>query len=531
MGKRARLVCAKLRQHFGSPGASLKLPYKEEWAQWQRQVLLAPQAGLQLQPSSPVAEPWKQSLRRLVLTQVQLDAPGFQAVSEGLPALQELTCSTFNPMTSIATIPPHTALTSLTAGVSSEFLQFIATIAPRLQSLHVPHILRGHSISSSASSANALSALASFPSLRCLDVTIIPSLLPSFASTLQHLTALTHLGLDITDYPGEACSPEASLQCTHALAGLRHLDSVKLFGFSALGPPLVPVLLALSLTRLELGEWFRGWDGYGALPDLNGCFPDISTMPLLQHLALYGEYVITPEHLQQLCSAGSVSLRALELRGMQFGDVPAVCHLLVKPLTALTLLGLKTDKCRSDHSEHAGYISPQNAELLSIALSCHPQLQDLQICADMDSYAPFVAKLPALTLLKLRHHLRRTRMDDGDLRAIGKLTNLRALILSGDFGFGDDDDCSFEEDEECCDAAHDDRCRRCLETATSLPLLEVLKIRQAWWSEENWHLLVPPPARLKCVELLGEQRHGTYYTPDAESAMARLESYGVEVLY
>jgi hypothetical protein len=272
-----------------------------------------------------------------------------------------------------------------------------------------------------------------------------------------------------------------------------------------------------------------GWDA-ASLPELDSCLPDISTMPHLQHLALYGEYVIAPEHLQQLCSAGSSSLRALELRGMQFGDLPAVCSLLVKPLAALTLLVLKTDKCRSDHSECAGHISPENAMLLSLALRSHPQLRDLQICTDMDSYAPFITKLPALTLLKLRHHVCRTRIGDLDLLAIGMLTNLTTLILSGNFGFGDDDDCSFEEDEECYEAAQDARRRHCLEVVKTLPCLEVLKIRQAGWSEEDWQLLVPPPARLKRVELLGEQRGGDYYTPGAGSAVMRLETFGVEVL-
>jgi hypothetical protein len=496
MGKRARLLCSRLRSLHGSPGAVLR-----------PQPTLYPRHDEATQTACMVAaiRSWqhREAVRRLVLDDTVVDGPACCAITEVMPGLRELACRVLDPArNSPAHVPiaAHTALTSLCTTTATD-IAALATFAPRLQSLEVKET------ADTPEPEVMWSALASLRALQHLELPLeghhlyLPDAVPS---AMQQLTGLTHLALRMTGSAvDKGLDEEDVLELTDAVAALPQLVSLKLAEFRALGAPLGPALQALRwLTRLDLkdAQWLRN----KAHPSLTGCFPEISAMPCLQHLTLSGERVVGSDDLLRACGGGSTSLKALELLSVGRDVLPAACAVMSQNLPGLTMLNLQVWCWPPSPDELAFH---EHDQLLTNALSRHPHLRHLEVQAEELGFVPWLTTLTALSCLELRFE-RSGLMRESELEVVGSLTSLKKLALGhvdapGLWGL-------------------------CGEAARKLPLLEELEVRYNSWWGVALELLVPPPERLK--RITGAQ-YRSQPVPWGHVVVEELNSYGVYVDY
>jgi hypothetical protein len=497
MGKRARLLCSRLRSAYGSPGAVLCPPAESAGASGECEDLVP------LPPSVASAlRSWHhpQAVRRLVLAGIILDGPACRTIAEALPALRELRCGDLDAACNNASEAPpvHTSLTRLhVAQHDRDDLLPLATFAPRLQALDISRI------KAPTPPQELWGALASLRSLRSLDLPLHCRHLVDAASlprALQQLTGLTRLGLDIIDgaVDGGLAAEDAAV-FTLAAAGLPQLASVRMVDFRALGRPLGPALQAMALTRLELEEVDVANEDF--VPSLAGCFPDLSAMPRLQHLKLSGAAVVASGELLQACRGGSRSLRALELHALAWDVLPEACA-VISHLPGLTMLSLEAEDWRLGLRDEAS--CDGHYQLLSHALSLHPQLLHLEVTAEVHGFVPCLTALTALTCLQLRFEL--TGVAESELAVVGSLTGLKTLALGNVREFG----------------------RLCMEVVRKLPLLEDVQLGDDLWECAGLlELLVPPPAQLKSIR--GLAKPGPSSTPADLAVVEQLSRYGVDV--
>jgi hypothetical protein len=536
MGKRARLLCSTLCQVYGSPGSVLNAD----------RVLagVAPQGHGFFETYSPpmlqriLSWRYPEAITRLELGfDVFFDGPDCRTLTTALPNLRELTCRRIFPeqdkrtdrAASLASlfknignlgakleretieITPHTALTSLRVmDVFPDTQGHLCTFAPNLRTLYIesfmctqgPHYRPWET----------LVAVPSSTSLQRLHMPLITMHLmdEGFTAVTQHLSNLTCLELECMDGLSPA-SERSSVPAdskrlfAEGLAALPLLARIKLDCFRSLSPVLGPALQALSgLTSLEMNEFGSyNWDPSAGRPTLEGCFPDFSAMPSLQHLALNGDQIIGSKELRKMYSTGSASIKSLELRGMQYKQLQAACELLGVVSSALTNLVLWVKEPDARGSERSQHDQP-----LRQAVARHTQLQRLDIRAGLHSFVPWLATLPGLTQLTLVFD--HTGVLEADLEVVGRLAGLKKLEL-GSFGKARG------------------RLQGGIAAVRKLPVLEELQLRwEEQWTEQEVGLLLPPPERLQQLALASSS---SSVNPSAAclQAMHKLELYGVEV--
>jgi hypothetical protein len=488
MGKRARLLCSQLRTAFGSAGAVLKIQSYPAPAQVR---------GLTSTPYDPIKSwPYPEAVRQLSMgLGADVDGPCWRAIAEALPHLRELRCSHFNLLAG-SSLPttPLTALTSLRVGYATGVLRMhsVAALAPLLRSLTVESIVHRLDRKHDTASGDAMwGALGSLRGLQHLHVQTLSGHLTTaaFPSAMQRLTALTHLGLLLRDVWVDPRPSGAALQgFTRALVGLPLLASIALKDFSLLGESLGPALQAVRLlSRLEMSQQDYEPDSEleleeqeEGLPDIAGCLPSISAMPLLKQLRLSGDAIMGSEEFWQLASGGSTSVDSVEVNTDNPKHMPAVCSMLSQ-LSGLTRLDLTlSGHYYGDHMEQ----HLEHNRILTHALSPYTQLQHLKIRTHLHGYVPWLASLAELTRLELSFVHR--GLVVGDLQVLSSICSLREL----DLGY------IFEDGGRVL----------CMEVVRKLPLLEDVRlggdIRGSPWTEEEVRMLLPPPERLKSVRII-----------------------------
>ena len=572
MGKRSRLLCSKLLEVYGSPGAVVTLPCPLPEAlttslisalcyQPRHDTPLCSFKNYFFGPYSVILHSWQHPVRRLVLEQgLVLDNRDCHTIATALPTLRELECWAVRPSELPGTAPrntlarppigqasagtasssallslqgrqasthdsihicPHTTLTSLQVhALSSPNLHGIADFAPHLRSLRVeaPNQKEYLRCDPTLQQDGPLASLRALQHLHllvegaCLSASALPS-------ALQQLTALTHLGLHLEEASAAATIPEADARSfVGALAALPLLATVRLVRFRQLGPTLGAALQALRLRRLELhaqdSEGVREQDlSAEDLAVLRGCFPDIGAMPHLEHLTLAGELATCPTALVQVFR-GSVNttVTSLELRHMlQFVAHPdAVSHSLDAMLSYLPSLTSLQLQLRWARNHE------QSQVLLAEVLAGRTQLQHLQLWWGLSSFK--LPMLPQLTALELCNQTSLEGLSSVTAQAIGSLCRLRKLTIGNTRGSHEEE--SFWE-----------RHFGWLEAVRKLPLLEELRLLKGTaWTEAEVEALVPPPERLVRVVFGCETLHSyTLTLSQGLQALAQLESYGVDV--
>jgi hypothetical protein len=500
MGKQATILCSKMRQVRRSP-VGLCLPFAEIPSTQPASSLPGPTI-----PYLSVLRSWPLPVTKLVLGDgIILDGPLCRVIAEALPSLSELTCTEVDPARNCTSAFQLTALTSMHATAAAHDLRALVASAPQLRSLK---ILRHNASEAPPTKDSVWGPLAYLSNLEELVVPLRSVHLAAFPSAMRHLTGLTHLGLNLFCRPLQGIGHLLgdARRFVDALAALPLLTSAYISGFAMLAPFLAPALQAMTALRrlgLEGRYW---WDGGEAaahpIPILAGRLPDVSAMPRLECLALHGQGVVSPANMQQLCSAGSDTLRELRLSGGDFAHLPSVCAALQR-LSALTGLVLHSEEAYS-----SGGMPLHHEELLSGALSMLTQLQNVNIHGDIGAFTPWLASLHRPTSLKLCYV--QGGLQEADLLALTCLTSLRRLLLVGDLDLG--------------------MCRRlCMAAVRQLPLLEVLELGRAEWTEEEVRVLAPPPERLQRVVLYIPYAAAT--TPwDGLAAIELLGRFGVEVV-
>jgi hypothetical protein len=429
MGKRASLTCSRLRQARGSPGACLYVPCHQ---------MPSLQPSTSLGPTTPYRsflKAWHHAVTSLELGgRVVLGGPSCQAIAEALPNLRQLKCHEIDPACNFSRFPSRshsaqlTALTTLYSTTAAHDLSATAALAPRLRSLTVCT----HNLADVPLHGDGVWApLVSLSGLRHLHVPLRAVHLAAFPEAMRHLTGLTHLGLNLFYNTHEALDHlQGTLQAlVRALAAMPLLASISIVGFTMLVPFLAPALQSMTALRhLCLEE--RYWNDAGPAPSPTtstaGCLPDISTMPLLESLAVAGKGVIVQDNIRQMCSTTHGALRALQLAHMDFNHLSAVCVAL-KRLTALASLMLQSDSL--DDSMNMARVHHRTLRRTLLLL---PQLQNVQIHGNLKGFTPWLASLHAPTCLKLSNV--QGGLQESDLRALVHLTSLRTLFLVGDMG-------------------------------------------------------------------------------------------------
>jgi hypothetical protein len=520
MGKRARLVCIKLCQAYGSPGAGLCVP---------------PNVSLDGYSSSSganstllsVAQSWSFPVGHVRARGLRLSALDCGELAAALPSLPALTCEAINHactgcefVDSPDSIAPRTCVTKLCVEEAYADLRSITTFAPNLRSLEVGRF--NASTAFMFEPGNPLltdcrpswtGAVTTLRSLQHVHLPVAVDCLgsPAFACALQRLTGLTHVGLDfqLGAAPVAALATQDGLRITQALAALPLVASVKLDGaFRVLGGSLGRALQALRLRKLELFErWFtEDVDGEG-LSGVAGCLPNITAMPELEHMTVAGVRLAGSVELLQACSGGSSSLQSLALHWVHVNEAPLACDVLAC-LTALTSLSLRFNNYRDFLVQ--GTMRPAHSARLARAVQQQTKLQHLALWADLHDFAA-LATLPALTSLDFRLTAGRSLpapVLDSYLELLASLGSLRKLALDGCFhGRG--------------------HLVQCVEGLRKLPLLQELELPSIEWSEEVVRALLPPPEQLKKVAVriqLSERCDGV-----CELQQTLSEIYGVEL--
>jgi hypothetical protein len=484
MGKRARTLCCHLKQVYGSPGASLRLPWPA------RDEALAGVSYI-----SGIRS-WQHPVQRLeVGGAIELDGSSLQVIAESLPGLRELQCRRFGRTTATSPATPLTALTSLHVCETEAGLPCIAAFAPCLRSLRIGEFAGGAWVE-----LGKCVGLEALPGLQSLDLPRMDLDLPITAMLfLTRLTRLTHLALHFNPYE------RMEETFTRVLSALPALSSIKIKGFRNFRPTLGPVLQAMQLTRLELADGDDDAAGQGER------FPDVlAMMPLLAHLTLHGQAVV--DLAQQLGSAGSVPLGALELRSMGPEDLPAACDVLARTseLTALAFtveVGPDTPHCT---------LTAQQERQVCEALARNIRLQHLDLWVPAGaSLASWLADVPgALTRLKVvRPYSGLTQLDVGALGRLTRLTTLAVLVP----GMADHRGTEL--------LARDAWRGQCIAAVRKLPLLEDVMLGEGGWTEEEVQRLLPPPERLKRLQVYAPH----VYSAVQLDALRRLEAFGVDV--
>jgi hypothetical protein len=505
IGKRARLVCTKLHQAYGPPGAVLSLQPHVPFT--------TKESLLQFTPYVSIIRSWRHpsAVRRLVLgSDTSFDGTSCSTIAEALPSLRELSCiySSFDPSLDCGAggITPHTALTQLQLYMATPSMRSIPALAPNLRYLHIESYTFSEN---EPSSSSVWSALASLSSLQHLELHVLEEQLSpaeSFCNAMEVLTGLTHLGLHAIG--GSVLQDGHAL--IQALAALPHLASVTIFGVRMLAPILGAALQAMKLTALHLGDWM--WADADTpdegLPSLSGCLPVISAMPGLEHLAISGELLGASDALFQMYRGGSTSLRSLELQHMQWGQMLPACKMLAH-LTGLTALSVQFYRCVEGGGQPA-CVTRTMLRHLGAALLRHPagQLQRLEILADLHGLVPTVARLSALTNLRLSFPVSGVLVSD--LQGVGQLSSLKKMVLGPRFSRP---------------GCHE----LCMETVRKLPMLEDVELPRGEWTDEEVGILAPPPAQLRRVVLNRPWSASSSAIPELVS-VRQLRSYGVDVL-
>jgi hypothetical protein len=521
MGKFSRRVCSKLLSVYGSPGAILSPPAEESTA---THVTTPTSADL-----LSAVESWRYpaDVRQLVTPtrggnatyeNARLGAATCHTIAEALPGLRELRCLCSiapSPGSSSggsirARIKPHTGLTLLQLDVACDDLGPVASFAPNLRALRL------RSLSSSfLAQTTGLQPVLSLQGLQHLDLHHFrpcSATIAALTSALLHLTALTHLGMSIMDGSKAVPAAEAQrLMC--ALASPPLLASIQIMSFRCLGPTLGIALQALGLRHLDLGEldYHPGSHQHlqDAVPSLHGCLPNIGSLPHLEDLRLSGKQVVRSEQLWQPPSAGSASLRALDLGGMQPDTFPHACSMLLHCPMLLTKLIITACRTGDDTTTHDAQLSQ--------ALSGFTRLQHLEM--DAFGEVPWLTGLPQLSCLKLvcpQGVLGAVPsvVVKANLRLVGRLTSLRKLQFHGNMQLVTTR-------------------RVCMKALRGLRLLEEVECSLGKWGEADVLLLLPPPAGLRRVLLRSSEsyigvlwRRGGVLGCDV---MEKCESYGVDV--
>jgi hypothetical protein len=483
MGKRARTLCCHLKQVYGSPGASLRLPWP---ARDEALAGVTCISGIQS---------WQHPVQRLeVGGAIELDGSSRQVIAESLPGLRELQCRRFSGTTATLPATPLTALTSLHVCVMDAGLPCITAFAPCLRSLRIGEFAGGAWVE-----LGKWGDLEALTGLQSLDLPRMDLDLPITAMLfLTRLTRLTHLALHFHPYE------EMEETFTRVLSALPALSSIKIKGFRNFGPALGPVLQAMQLTRLELADDDAGehWDG----------FPDVlAMMPLLAHLTLHGQAVIDLAEL--LGSAGSVPLGALELRSMGPGHLPAACDVLARTSELTTLVftvevGPDTPHCT---------LTAQQERRVCEALARNTRLQHLDLWVPAGaSLASWLADVPgALTRLELC--ISRWEVTRSDLDALARLSRLTTLALIATA-------TAYRGTKLL--GAKDTWRGLCMEAVKKLPLLEEATLGAGQWTEEEVQRLLPPPEGLRRLHLYSPRQ---YYSRHLDAAIRRLEAFDVSV--
>jgi hypothetical protein len=513
MGKISRRLCSELCSVYGSPGAILG-PQVATIAPTSRTTPSAPELLAAVQS-------WRYPADVKLLVELTiggsamyrnalLDATTCHTVAEALPALRELRC-----LGSIAPAPcsssggrlgagiqPHTAITLLQLHGADADLGPIAAFAPNLR------VLRFHNFChlSPLAPAMALEAVLSLQGLQHLELhhfRLSSISTDAFTSAMLHLTALTHLGMTITD-GCRAIHAHKALRLTSALASPPLLASIQIMGFRCFGPTLGTALQALRLRHLDLGELaYR----LGVLPSLQGCLPSIGSLPRLKSLRLCGKKVIGSEQLWQPSRPSSTSLRALDVGGMQPNTLPVACRLLLHcpMLTKLIITISSTNNATTTH----------DLQSLHEALSGYTRLQHLEM--DAFSKVSWLTRLSQLTCLKLVcPQDGRIHVTDANLRVIKTLTSLRRLEFHGNL-------------------QRSASCYLCMTALRCLHLLEEAECTLGKWREADVLSLLPPPSRLRRVLLRSSEplaHNAPYHRWGVlgRGAIEKFESYGVEVV-
>jgi hypothetical protein len=274
MGKRARLLCSKLQQAHGSAGATIDFVDYTSHGRTGGTFFST--------PYTDILSSWhhRDAVGRLALD-TTLTAEHCALLATALPNLRELSCNGLDgPMLPICNVaePEHPSLTSLDlTGESTGNPWTIAAFAPNLQALTMRSCTRVHPL------GLWLARLRPLRSLRHLHLALHAYELgvPTVAGGMQHLTGLTHLGLHDHEepflygiFPNDKCQT-----ITQALAGLPHLESLKIQGFAILGESLGAGLQALQrLKRLELLR-SRGGLSEESIHRMLGAFPTSAPCP------------------------------------------------------------------------------------------------------------------------------------------------------------------------------------------------------------------------------------------------------------
>jgi hypothetical protein len=107
MGRQAALICSRMRQARGSPGAGLALPFAN--------TSTRPGTALGLAtPYLSILQSWQFPVTRLALgSDVVVDGPTCHTIATALPNLKQLTCEKIDPAYNSTSLhgPWHCALT------------------------------------------------------------------------------------------------------------------------------------------------------------------------------------------------------------------------------------------------------------------------------------------------------------------------------------------------------------------------------------------------------------------------------------
>jgi hypothetical protein len=497
MGKRARFLCTQLCQAYGPPGTVLRL--ESASAHTQRAT------SVHRKSSRSIIRSWRHPLavRRLDLGHdVMLDGATCHCIAQALPNLLELSCGRIDPSLDAPSISPHTALTSLRAIMVTSSMHAIAAFAPSLRLLHYSH---------STASGNMWEALSPLRCLQHLQVPVrIAQLTPpdSFCAAMQALTGLTHLGLHhhMVQDGGPSVMPLGAMECfTKALDCLPLLASLKLRGLHWLGPSLGAALQGLSLSQMHLEELRVPASALGPPPpDLAGRVPKTHALPLLQHLTLCGNGVLT--ECWRVGGRANEWLRSLELTQVDVSQLGAVRDMLTG-LSAVTSLGLQVAEVLPRWAYgRQGTVHPGLE--LAVALPLLTRLQHLEISGDLHGYLPCLAGLPALTSLDLSFSQYGVQQR-ADLRVVSALSSLRKLSLHAGI------------------VQHAQRAQL-LRMVWSIPLLEQVALHCGRWTDGEVAVLVPPPDALQRV-VLGTPASAAAACA-ALDAVNVLRGYGVDVV-
>jgi hypothetical protein len=524
MGKRARLVCIKLCQVYGPPGAVICPPAKVCTVQngWVHNCSDAVAKLLS------VTDSWAYPVGHVLASGLYLSARDCGELAAALLDLPALTCKAIcRTPNGVAddnggVVAPLTSLTRLCVLEAFADLHAVTTFAPHLRALEV-RILQlprdnGTPLGKWGPETIRLwtGAITNLRSLQHVELPLNVSGLatPAFACTLQRLTALTHLGLDMLGHvPAEGFD---GLRITQALAALPLVASVKLDGaIRVLGGSLGPALQALRLRRLELIEDALGRDDEreegedvpsGPDPIPAGCLPKITAMRELRHMTISGRHLSgSSAELQRMCSGGSTSLQSLALHSVHPANLQLVLNVLAR-LPALTSLSLRLSLCRDDS------LRSTHDERLECVLEQQPQLRHLEVWTDAHRFMPVLTRFSALTSFHIKVLSKwhtPFQFHASDLKPIWRLTTLRKLVLDAD--------------------VDDDSRGKCLRGVRKLPLLEELELPRGDWFVESVWSLVPPPEQLKKVAVGISRKASARLRDFYQHQQMFSDDYGVEL--